>query len=228
MINVKLSYIAKTLGWRHVGPDIEINQVVTDSRTVNEGDCFIALYGDNFDAHQFITQVINDGASALIVSQEQPDDIPQLVVDDTRQALAQLAALIASLSNTKKVAITGSCGKTTVKEMLAAILSLKFNVLSTAGNFNNDIGVPLTLLRLTQAHDVAVIELGANHVGEIDYTSALVKPDVAIITNIGAAHLEGFGGIEALLRQKLRYLIIWPRKVLRYLITTVLMQSSGN
>jgi len=202
MISIKLSYIAQVLGWRHLGEDVEINQVSTDSRAVNQGDCFIALYGDNFDAHQFIEQVITDGAAALIVSKAQATTLPQLIVGDTRQALAQLAALIASLSETKKVAITGSCGKTTVKEMLAAILSIKFNVLSTAGNFNNDIGVPLTLLRLTKAHDIAVIELGANHVGEIDYTSTLVKPDVAIITNIGAAHLEGFGGIGGVVKAK--------------------------
>ncbi len=202
MIAVKLSYIAKTLGWRHIGPDIEIKQVVTDSRKVTAGDCFIALYGDNFDAHQFIKQVIDDGANALIVSQEQQTSVPQLVVADTRLALGQLAGLVAQLSNTKKVAITGSCGKTTVKEMLAAILSTRFNVLSTAGNFNNDIGVPLTLLRLTEQHDVAVIEVGANHIGEIDYTSGLVKPDVSIITNIGAAHLEGFGGIEGVVKAK--------------------------
>lgn len=202
MITVKLSYIASTLGWRQVGPDIEIKQVVTDSRKVNKGDCFIALYGDNFDAHQFIAQVIGDGAGAIIVSQEQQVTVPQLVVPDTRLALGLLAGLIADLSNTKKIAITGSCGKTTVKEMLAAILSTQFNVLSTAGNFNNDIGVPLTLLRLTKEHDVAVIEVGANHIGEIDYTSGLVKPDVAIITNIGAAHLEGFGGIEGVVKAK--------------------------
>ena len=202
MIAVKLSYIAQTLGWRHLGKDIEINQVVTDSRSVTTGDCFIALYGDNFDAHQFIEQVISNGAAAIIVSQEQQVDVPQLIVPDTRLALGQLAGLVAKLSDTKKVAITGSCGKTTVKEMLASILSVNYQVLSTAGNFNNDIGVPLTLLRLTQAHDMAVIEVGANHIGEIDYTSGLVVPDVAIITNIGAAHLEGFGGIEGVVTAK--------------------------
>jgi len=206
MITVKLSYIASELGWRHVGPDVEITQVVTDSRQVDAGDCFIALYGENFDAHQFLGQVIVAGATSLIVkreySGEHSDALGQLIVDDTREALGQLGALIARLSQTKKVAITGSCGKTTVKEMLSAICAVQHNVLSTAGNFNNDIGVPLTLLRLTREHDIAVIELGANHVGEIDYSGGLVVPDVAIITNIGAAHLEGFGGIDGVVEAK--------------------------
>ncbi|MDP2561458.1 UDP-N-acetylmuramoyl-tripeptide--D-alanyl-D-alanine ligase [Psychrobium sp. 1_MG-2023] len=202
MIPVKLSYIAETLGWQHFGEDVEITQVTTDSRQVKSGDCFIALYGDNFDAHQFIDQVVTQGAGALIVSQQQQVDVPQLVVEDTRVALGQLAKLVCQLSSAKKIAITGSCGKTTVKEMLFSILSCRGKVLATAGNFNNDIGAPLTLLRLTGDEQYAVIELGANHIGEIDYTSSLVEPDVAMITNIGAAHLEGFGGIEGVVIAK--------------------------
>jgi UDP-N-acetylmuramoyl-tripeptide--D-alanyl-D-alanine ligase len=205
MIAVKLSYIAAQLGWRLLGPDQTIERVVTDSRQVAAGDCFVALYGDNFDAHQFIEPVIEQGAKVIIVSQEQPltsDLVSQLIVADTRQALGQLAALNRRLCDAKFIAITGSCGKTTVKEMIAAILSARGNVLATAGNFNNDIGVPLTLLRLTKDCDYGVIELGANHVGEIDYTSALVQPDVALITNIGAAHLDGFGGIAGVVTAK--------------------------
>lgn len=203
MISVKLSYIAKTLGWHLVGDDITISSVSTDSRTAKKGDCFIALYGDNFDAHDFIEQVIERGVNALIVSCKQPQtNVSQLIVDDTRLALAQLAGLVKSLANVKTIAITGSCGKTTVKEMITAILSLRGNVLSTIGNFNNDIGVPLTLLRLNEAHQYAVIELGANHVGEIDFTSKITQPDVALITNIGAAHLEGFGSIEGVVTAK--------------------------
>jgi len=205
MIKVKLSYIAAQLGWRLLGPDQTIDSVVTDSRQVKTGDCFIALYGDNFDAHQFIEQVVAQGASTVIVSVEQSlaaTDVSQLIVSDTRQALGQLAALNRQLCQAKFIAITGSCGKTTVKEMIAAILSRRGQVLATAGNFNNDIGVPLTLLRLTQECDFGVIELGANHIGEIDYTSDLVQPDVALITNIGAAHLEGFGGISGVVKAK--------------------------
>ena len=203
MISVQISYIAATLGWRIVGNDAVINNVCTDSREINKGDCFIALYGDSFDAHAFIPKVIEQGASVLIVSCEQEHcSVPQLVVDDTRLALAQLAGLIKSLANVKTIAITGSCGKTTVKEMISAILSQDNKVLATKGNFNNDIGVPLTLLRLTQEHQYAVIELGANHVGEIDFTSNITQPDVAIITNIGAAHLEGFGDISGVVKAK--------------------------
>ena len=205
MIAVKLSYIAAQLGWRLLGDDQIIGDVVTDSRTVKSGDCFVALHGDKFDAHQFIDSVVELGAKVLIVSQEQQcvdHSISQLIVDDTRVALGQLGGLNRQLSGAKFVAITGSCGKTTVKEMLAAILSHSGKVLSTAGNFNNDIGVPLTLLRLTKECQFGVIELGANHLGEIDYTSALVKPDVALITNVGAAHLAGFGSIDGVFKAK--------------------------
>ncbi|NRA70694.1 MAG: UDP-N-acetylmuramoyl-tripeptide--D-alanyl-D-alanine ligase [Gammaproteobacteria bacterium] len=205
MIAVKLSYIAQQLGWRLLGPDQVITQLVTDSRLVQSGDCFIALYGDNFDAHQFVEQVVAQGAAVLIVSQAQSirdTNVSQLVVNDTRAALGQLAGLNRQLCGAKLIAITGSCGKTTVKEMIAAILAQRGQVLATLGNFNNDIGVPLTLLRLTKDDEFAVIELGANHLGEIDYSSALVKPDVALITNIGAAHLEGFGSIDGVAQAK--------------------------
>ncbi len=202
MIPIKLSYIAQQLGYHLIGEDQLVCNIVTDSRNVVEGDCFIALYGDSFDAHRFIEQVVSQGANAIIVSKSQDGHTSQLLVDDTRQALADIAALVASLSKAKKIAITGSCGKTTVKEMISAILSRRGQVLSTAGNFNNDIGVPLTLLRMTESDEFAVIELGANHQDEIDFTSALVKPDVALITNIGAAHLEGFGGINGVVQAK--------------------------
>jgi len=205
MIAVKLSYIVAKLGWRLIGPDRMIESVITDSRQVTTGDCFVALYGETFDAHQFIGQVIKQGASTIIVNAEQDvaaSDVSQLIVTDTRVALGQLAALNRQLCDAKFIAITGSCGKTTVKEMIAAILSNRGQVLATAGNFNNDIGVPLTLLRLSQDCDFGVIELGANHVGEIDYTSGLVQPDVSLITNIGAAHLEGFGGIAGVVKAK--------------------------
>ena len=203
MISVELSYIAKTLGWRLVGQDMSIDNLCTDSRQVKTGDCFIALYGDNFDAHDFIEQVINAGATSLIVSKEQNNcPVSQLIVDDTRRALAQLAALNKQLADVKTIAITGSCGKTTVKEMINGILSAQGNVLATLGNFNNEIGAPLTLLRLTKQHEFAVIELGANHIGEIDFTSGITRPDVSVITNIGAAHLEGFGSIEGVVTAK--------------------------
>ncbi|OIQ48509.1 MAG: hypothetical protein BM565_01130 [Gammaproteobacteria bacterium MedPE] len=203
MISVELSYIAKTLDWRLVGQDASIENLCTNSRQVKAGDCFIALYGDNFDAHDFIEQVVNAGATSLIVSKEQKNcSVPQLIVEDTRGALAQLAGLNKQLAEVKTIAITGSCGKTTVKEMIHGILAPQGNVLATLGNFNNEIGAPLTLLRLTKQHEFAVIELGANHIGEIDFTSGITRPDVSVITNIGAAHLEGFGSIEGVVKAK--------------------------
>jgi UDP-N-acetylmuramoyl-tripeptide--D-alanyl-D-alanine ligase len=182
--------------------DLVIDSINTDSRSLTAGQLFIALKGPNFDAHHFIPQVIAQGCKAVIVEHCQTQNIAQIVVDDTRLALGKLAAYVKKQLAPKTVGITGSSGKTTVKEMTAAILSRLGNVLATEGNFNNDIGVPLTLLRLTKAHDFAVIEMGANHLGEIAYTTNLVKPDVAIINNIAAAHLEGFGDLCGVARAK--------------------------
>lgn len=200
MMPMRLSWIAAQLDWQLLGSDRTIEGITTDSRQVKSGDCFLALCGERFDAHEFIPDVVARGAGALIVSTAQElaeaQGVPQLVVKDTRLALGQLGALVRQQVAPKVIAITGSCGKTTVKEMIAAILANRGNVLATAGNFNNDIGVPLTLLRLEPQHEFAVMELGANHQGEIAYTTAMAKPDVALITNIGAAHLEGFGDID--------------------------------
>jgi len=187
-----------------------INNLVTDSRAVNDNlakdTAFLALKGPNFDGHRFAEQVIAQGCKLLIVDHPliELDNkaVPQLIVSDTRIALGQIAAFVKSQLAPKTVGITGSSGKTTVKEMVAAILSRLGKVLATNGNFNNDIGVPLTLLRLEESHDYAVIEMGANHIGEIAYTTALVKPDVAVINNIAAAHLEGFGDLCGVARAK--------------------------
>jgi len=172
--------------------DIEISSVSTDSRNIAEKALFIALIGDHFDGHQFAVTAQKAGAKALLVERRLPLDIAQLIVADTRIALGQLGAWVKAQAQVKTLAITGSCGKTSVKEMSASILSQCGQVLSTHGNFNNDIGVPLTLLRLTPQDQFAVIELGANHPQEIAYTVNLVKPDVAVINNVAAAHLEGF------------------------------------
>jgi len=187
-----------------------ITKIVTDSRNLNAGEVFLALKGPNFDGHKFIKQVAALGCCAVIVDhvfaeKEQSQDlikIPQIVVKDTRIALGKIAAYVKQQVAPKTVGITGSSGKTTVKEMVAEILARLGNVLATKGNFNNDIGVPLTLLRLEKQHDFAVIEMGANHLGEIAYTTDLVKPDVAIINNIAAAHLEGFGDLCGVARAK--------------------------
>jgi UDP-N-acetylmuramoyl-tripeptide--D-alanyl-D-alanine ligase len=202
MIPLQTKEIAQLVQGQLVGADIQIQSVSTDSRNINQGDLFIALKGPNFDGHQFAADVISKGAVALIVEQQLPVAVPQIIVADTRLALGALGAAVKQKVNPKSVAVTGSVGKTTVKEMMAAILDRIGNVLATAGNFNNDIGAPLTLLRLTEQHQYAVMELGANHLGEIAYTSSLVKPEVSIITNVAAAHLEGFGDLFGVARAK--------------------------
>jgi UDP-N-acetylmuramoyl-tripeptide--D-alanyl-D-alanine ligase len=202
MIPLSLSEIAQALGGELVGSNITINSINTDSRALKDGELFLALKGPNFDAHRFLNQVVELGCAAVIVDHQCELNIPQVIVKDTHKALGEMGAYVKEKVAPKAVAITGSSGKTTVKEMVAAILSRLGNVLATKGNFNNDIGVPLTLLRLEPQHDFAVVELGANHLGEIAYTTALVKPDVAIINNIAAAHLEGFGDLCGVARAK--------------------------
>lgn len=202
MIPLQTKEIALLVQGQLVGADIQIQSVSTDSRNITQGDMFIALKGPNFDGHQFAADVIAKGAVALIVEQQLDIAVPQIIVADTRLALGALGAAVKQKVNPKSVAVTGSVGKTTVKEMMAAILDRIGNVLATAGNFNNDIGAPLTLLRLTEQHQYAVMELGANHLGEIAYTSSLVKPEVSIITNVAAAHLEGFGDLFGVARAK--------------------------
>lgn len=181
---------------------LSILDVSTDTRCISQGALFVALVGERFDGHSFAQTAVDAGASALLVSRELDINIPQIIVKDTRIALGQLGAWIKSQLNIKTLAITGSCGKTSVKEMAAGILRQKGTTLATKGNFNNDIGVPLTLLRLTQEHQYAVIELGANHEHEIAYSVDLVKPDVALINNVGAAHLEGFKSIQGVAKAK--------------------------
>ena len=202
MISVTLTWIAEKVGGRLVGEDKTISKVSTDTRDDLTGALFIALKGPNFDAHRFTEQARQGGAEALLVEKPQQTELSQIVVENTRYALGLLGAAVKAEVAPKTVAITGSNGKTTVKEMLSSILSLKDSTLATAGNFNNDIGVPLTLLRLGKQHKYAVIELGANHPGEIGYTTNLTKPDVAILNNVSAAHVEGFGSVHGVARAK--------------------------
>jgi len=185
-----------------LGADDVINSISTDTRNLHKGDLFVALEGENFDGHKFAAQAVSKGACALIVERQLDIDVPQIIVEDTTRALGELSAAVKAQMQHKTIAITGSVGKTTVKEMVASILSQLGNVLFTQGNFNNQIGVPLTLLRLTPAHDFAVIELGANHPGEIAYTTGLTNPDVTLINNVAAAHLEGFVDLHGVARAK--------------------------
>lgn len=191
-----LSRLAQAIGAELVGSEAEFSRVSTDTRTIQPGDFFVALQGENFDGHDYLAQAAEAGAVGVMVSTPQKLSVSQVVVPDTRIGLGKLAKTWLQQFSPKKVAITGSCGKTTVKEMVAAILSQQAPTLATRGNFNNDIGVPLTLCRLNQEHEFAVIEMGANHLGEIAYTVGLVEPDVALVNNVGSAHLEGFGSLS--------------------------------
>jgi UDP-N-acetylmuramoyl-tripeptide--D-alanyl-D-alanine ligase len=202
MITKSLSWCAQSVSGVLQGEDIEISSISTDTRTIQQGDLYIALSGENFNGHEFIHYAIENGAVAAIVSEDVNLSIPTIKVEDTKIALGLLGKAVKQAVNPKTIAITGSSGKTTVKEMCASILGRRGEVLATKGNFNNEIGVPLTLLRLEEHHEYAVMELGANHLGEIAYTTELVKPDVATIVNAAASHLEGFGSLFGVARAK--------------------------
>ncbi|MGO2496666.1 MAG: UDP-N-acetylmuramoyl-tripeptide--D-alanyl-D-alanine ligase [Vibrio litoralis] len=202
MIPFSLQQLAQITSGTLIGNNTDITSVTTDTRSVESGALFVALIGERFDAHDFCQQAVDSAANALLVSKKLDLNIPQVVVADTQKALGQLGQWMHQQSKAKTLALTGSCGKTTVKEMLAAILNQKGQVLATAGNFNNEIGVPLTLLRTQENDDYAVIELGANHLGEIAYTTSLVQPDIALVNNVAAAHLEGFGSIDGVAKAK--------------------------
>ena len=202
-----LSQVADAPQGRLIGNDVEVTGVSTDTRTVADGQLFIALSGERFDAHDFLDQAITAGATALLVSDESklPAGCSAVVVgDDTRLALGRLAAAWRARFSLPVIAVTGSNGKTTTKEMVAAILKVAFgtSVLSTRGNLNNDIGLPLTLLGLRPTHRAAVIEMGMNHPGEIAYLAQIGSPTVALVTNAQRAHLEGMGDLEEVAREK--------------------------
>ena len=184
-------------------PADAIKRILTDSRDAEQGDAFLALQGERFDAHDFVAQVAASGCQIAIVSRPLDIDICQLVVDDTRLALGRLGAYRRQQNpQLKVIALTGSSGKTTTKEMLGSILSRLAPTLITRGNLNNDLGVPVMLLELRPEHQYAVMELGASHQGEIEYTSNMVQPHVAGIINIGTAHLGEFGGRDGICTAK--------------------------
>lgn len=188
------------LGGTTAGASLEglvFHGVSTDTRKIAQGDLFVALRGENFDGHDYLAVAQQAGAVAAVVDKADPDlAFPQILVSDTIDALAKLAAANRNASPARFVAITGSSGKTTVREMVAAILSCVGNTLATEGNLNNHIGVPLTLFRLAPEHEYGAIELGASGLNEIAHTVNIVRPDVSILTNAGQAHLEGFGGYD--------------------------------
>ena len=185
------------------GADVMIDRVIHDSRAVQTGDLYVALRGERFDGHAFVAQAGQAGAAAALVSDWVDDTtLPQLRVDDTLTGLQALGASWRRRFSIPVVAVTGSNGKTTTKQMLAAIFSARGPVLATRGNLNNHIGVPLTLLSLRDEHRTAVVEMGANHAGEIAQLAAMAKPDIGVVTQAGDAHLEGFGSREGVARAK--------------------------
>jgi len=200
--NWRLSQIASATSGELRGADLVINGVNTDTRKLTKGEFFVALKGPNFDAHDFVSAAVAAGAVAVMVEHALDNDVPQVVVKDSLKALGELASAWRQQWGKSLIAVTGSNGKTTVKEMLASIFSQQGDVLATAGNLNNDIGVPLTLLRISETDQTAIIEMGANHPNEIAYLTELAKPEVALITNAAAAHLEGFGSLEGVAKAK--------------------------
>ena len=183
---------------------IKAHQVSTDSRKIEQDAVFFALKGENFDANDFALQVAEAGVASLVVADRK--DLPKheriLIEDDALKTLQDLAAYHRAQSKATVLSITGTNGKTTTKELVSAVLAKKFNIIHTMGNLNNHIGVPLTLLSIKPNTEIAVVEMGANHPGEIDFLCHIADPDYGLITNIGKAHLEGFGSFEVIIQTK--------------------------
>lgn len=182
---------------------LESSGISTDSRSISEGSIFFALKGDQFDGNRFVRETIDKGALLAVIS-DPMQEIPgkTVLVEDTLKTLQDLARYHREQLLIPVIGLTGSNGKTTTKELLSQVLKEKFQVLFTQGNLNNHIGVPLTLLSITPQHEIAVIEMGANHQGEIAELCSICQPDLGLITNFGKAHLEGFGGIEGVKKGK--------------------------
>ena len=202
MISMSVSAAAAALDARLLGADVEFSGVSTDTRCLERGQLFFALRGPNFDAHDKLNEAATAGAVAAVVERAMPCALPQLVVADTRHALGVLARDWRLRFDVPVLAVTGSAGKTTVKEMLAAIMRTQGPVLATRGNLNNDIGLPLTLFQLDSSHRSVVLEMGANHVGDVALLAEIARPQIGVITLCAPCHLEGFGSIEGVARTK--------------------------
>ncbi len=202
MIEGSLAAAAHIMSGTLLGSDRKFSGASTDTRTLAEGELFFALQGPNFDGAAFVSAAADKKAAAAVLSEAVEADIPQITVDDTKLALGALAGWWRKRMPAKVIGITGSNGKTTVKEMISSCLSLTAKTLATRGNLNNDIGLPLMLMSLSEEHRYAVIEMGANHPGEIEYLTSLVDPAVVLITNAAPAHLEGFGDLDGVARAK--------------------------
>jgi UDP-N-acetylmuramoyl-tripeptide--D-alanyl-D-alanine ligase len=219
-----LSAAAACHGQLSADGNIMIKHVSTDTRTLGEGALFVAIKGERVDGHDFAGQAIANGA-ALVLAQkgrDLGDDIPAIYVEDTVKALGDLAAYHRSRMRIPVIAVTGSVGKTSTKEIIAASLSAGFRVHKTKGNFNNEIGLPLSVLELDETHEAAVFEMGMRGFGEISYLSGIVKPDMAVITNIGISHIERLGSRQNILKAKLE---IWMACKIRALLCLTVMMS---
>ena len=183
--------------------DICVSNITIDTRKINEKDFFIPIKGNNFDGHSFIDSAFKKGAICVLSADKyRKYDKPVIYVDDTREALKDFAQYYISLFNIPVIAITGSVGKTTTKDIIASVLSQKYNVVKTEGNFNNEIGLPLTIFNINYETEVVVLEMGMNNFGEIHNLSKIAKPNIAVITNIGVSHIENLGSREGILKAK--------------------------
>ena len=190
--------------WGHKSiEETEITAVITDSREVTDGALFIAIKGDNTDGHKFIGSAVKNGAAAIIVQEDAEADTAVIKVADTTKAYGDIARYYKKKYNLPTVSITGSVGKTTTKDMIYSAIAADRCAMKTEGNYNNHIGVPFTVLTIEKEHKTAVIEMGMNHFGEIDYLASIAKPDIAVITNIGMSHIANLGSQEGIFRAKM-------------------------
>lgn len=207
MKNMTLKEIAAACNGTYYGPEENLNKevsdVVIDSRKVSKGSLFVAIKGERVDGHTFIPQVMENGALCSISEKVLEDaDFSYIVVESSEKALKDLAAHYRNSLDIKVIGITGSVGKTSTKEMIASVLEKKFNVLKTEGNFNNEIGLPLTIFRIREEHEIAVLEMGISHFGDMEPLASIARPDICVVTNIGFAHLENLKTRDGILQEK--------------------------
>jgi len=187
-------------------PDFVVSEITTDSRKAGVNMLFVPIVGENHDAHDYIGSAFENGASAVITHRDIPAREGKNIIRvmDTRTALGDIARYYKEKYNLPTVAVTGSVGKTTAKDMISSVLTMKYNTVKTQGNYNNDIGLPLTVFRLERKHEAVVLEMGMSHFGEIHYLASIAKPDIAVITNIGMSHIENLGSRENIYRSKMQ------------------------
>lgn len=206
MITLSISTLAQQLNSHFSGKNATFHGVSKDTRTIKPGNLYVAIQGEQFDGHDFVEEAFRQGASAALVSRHIDSDIPQIIVEDTLNALGKMSVLWRNTFSPTIIGVTGSNGKTTLKNMIASILRAACandnDVLATEGNLNNNIGVPMMLCRLNAQHRYAVIEMGMNHFGEIDYLTRLTRPNVAVVNNAAESHLEGLKSIAGVAKAK--------------------------